>query len=723
MLNNFDDIITDIISDSDYKPVDYYKLYNYYKDNYDITAKYDDFMVGIAALEKNSILTITAKGKIMIPENNTTLRGEFRSSNRGFGFVVLSGNNNNVRGDVFIAPDNTMNAFNGDIVDIVLIPSVKRNKTNVEGKITRIVEHSTKSVIGTLARLSTGGKKFQNALYVIPDDPKMRFHVIVDNTLARDIVAPVGAKVEIEITQYPSNDTEQLSRAYGKIVRTFGDTETLEANYNVILYEHNIKTEFDSVTLEEAEKRAAEPLIFDGRLDLRDKIIFTIDGEDAKDLDDAISVERIIGGYILGVHIADVSHYVKPNSALDTEAFTRGTSVYFADQVVPMLPQTLSNGICSLTSGHDRYALSAFIKLAETGEIIECNLAESIISTTIRGVYSELNDIIENDSDSDFYGKYIKLLPDTLNLVLELYTILERNSKIRGMIELDTVESKIIINEDKTVTDIVKRERGFTERVIEQFMLCANEAVANWLHWQSIPCLYRVHEEPSPDKLHALSLFAKNLGLDISPLRVKTIHPSALQKVMEEAKERELTSITSLVMLRSMMKARYSAVASPHFGLGIEMYCHFTSPIRRYPDLVVHRIVKLVLHGLADETTINEYTQFTELAAKQSTDTEIKAVQAERDIEDLYKAIYMSDKIGQKFEGVISSVTSFGFFVELDNTCEGLVPLSSLNGYFEFDEISLRLYCGYRSYSLGNHVEVVIDKVDIITRRIDMRLA
>jgi ribonuclease R len=726
MLNDFESIIINIISDVDYTPVDHYKLYNYYKDNYDESAKYDEFMSEIARLERDFLITVTTKGKIMLPDNSNVLRGEFKSTSKGFGFVTPTDEKTSVKGDIYISQENTMNALNGDVVAVMLMKSgtkYDRSKFKSVGKIIRVIEHSLKSVIGTLTKMSAGGRKNQNNYYVIPDDPKIHMHVIVDSSLSRDVTATVGSKVEIVITQYPSENTSGPARAYGKIVNVFGNTDTLEANYNAILYEHNIKLDFDKDTLDEAEMRANVPLTADGRLDLRDKIIFTIDGEDAKDLDDAISVERTDNGYILGVHIADVSEYVKPNSAIDIEAFTRGTSVYFADQVVPMLPQCLSNGVCSLTSGHDRYALSALITLSDKGEILECSLAESIISTAVRGVYSELNDIIAHGNDSDFHDKYKMILPDTLNLVMELYAILDKNSSERGCLNFDTTESKIIIGEDNTVTDIVKRDRGITERVIEQFMLCANEAVANWLYWQSMPCVYRVHDEPSPDKIHEFSIFAYNLGLNVSSIRAKTIFPSALQRILDQAKDRDMDSIVSFVMLRSMMKARYSAVVTPHFGLAIDMYCHFTSPIRRYPDLIVHRIVKLILHGEADEDTINQYTQFTEIAAKQSTDTEVKAVMAERDIEDLYKCVYMSDKVGETFTGIISSVTSFGFFVELDNTCEGLVPVSSLKGYFEFDSDSLRLYCGYRSYNLGDIVEVTVEKVDIIRRRVDMVLA
>ncbi|MCL2518695.1 MAG: ribonuclease R [Oscillospiraceae bacterium] len=629
--------------------------------------------------------------------NENTIKGIYRApASRGFGFVSPLEHSKKGSKDIFVKTENSMGAFHGDIVNVTL-----------EGKILEIVEHSIKTVIGTL-------KKDKSGLYVVPDDPKLKFEVIAEKS---NITAAPGMKVEIELTKYPS---ENNPSPYGKLTRVFGDTVTLESNYNSILYENNIKLEFDPAAAEQAKSLEHAELIPIGRLDLRNKIIFTIDGEDAKDLDDAISIEKTESGYLLGVHIADVAEYVAAGSPLDFEAFERGTSVYFADQVVPMLPPEISNGICSLTSGHDCYALSAFISLSEDGDIIECNISESIISTAVRGVYSELNDILQNNGNSQYYNKYLSII-ETLNLAVELYKILAAKSLARGMIEFDTVEAKIIIDENNNVTDIVKLQRGTTERLIEQFMLCANEAVANWLYWQSMPCIYRTHENPWPEKIRAFSIFAHNLGLDITPLRAKNIYSSCFQKLLSQAYERDLSTVVSLVLLRSFMKAKYSAVAAPHFGLAIDMYCHFTSPIRRYPDLIIHRIIKAVLHG--DIDAMEQLAAFTETAAKQSTDTEVQAVIAEREIEDLYKTAYMSGKVGEIFEGIISSVTSFGFFVELENTCEGLIPISSLDGYFEFDENSLRLYCGRKSYNLGDKVEVVIEKTNIITRRIDMRLA
>ena len=724
---NINDIIIGIVSRSDYKPADHFKLFTMYKDLYGSNIKYDDFVGAVASLERGALLSVTNKGKIMLPDSSNVIRGEFRASSKGFGFVVPA--DAEFRHDLYIAPENTMNALNGDIVAVNILgcnPAKRdRNDNSREGKIIKIFEHKIKTVVGTLMQANSRVKK-QAALYVVPDDPKLRLHITVDDGGDRGVVAPVGSKVEIEITEYPkeypSDNFAGSIRAYGRLIRAFGDTQTLEANYSAVLYEHNIKTEFDSETLEQAALCGNDVLLPGVRLDLRNKIIFTADGEDAKDLDDAVSVEKTHDGYILGVHIADVSAYVPADSPLDREAYERGTSVYFADKVIPMLPESLSNGICSLTNGRDRYALSAFITLSDKGEILECNLCESIISTAVRGIYSELNDLISKGGDSQYTDKYRGLLSGALDTAVELYEVLESKSRSRGMLELETTEAKVLIGEDNRISDIVKRRRGIAERLVEQFMLCANEAVANWLYWQCMPCIYRVHNDPSPEKIQAFSVFAHNLGLNISPLRSKNIHSLSLQKVLDQAYERGLGGVTSFVLLRSLMKANYSAAASPHFGLAIDKYCHFTSPIRRYPDLIVHRIIKTILHGGADEETVNDYFEFTELAAKQASDAEMRAARAERDIEDLYKAVYMSDKIGETFEGVITSVLSFGLFVELDNTCEGFVPVSSLDGYFEFDENNLRLYCGYRSYALGENVDVRIEKADIITRRIEMRL-
>ena len=682
----------------------------------ELSKDYDIFFKTIAALEKDGELIFTKKGKIMATRFSGLVKGKFRASARGFGFVTPD--NAVVRErDIFISRNNTLDAIEGDVVLVsVNKPKYKvSGSNNDEGKILKVISHTTKTLTGTLL-ISRGKKKQRPFFYVVPDNKKFNFDVMIESGCLLD--AEVGDKVEVELTRYPS------AKYYAKgVVKTvFGESDSLLANYNAVLHYHNIKTLFPKEVLDEADALAESPITPEERLDLRDKVIFTIDGKDAKDLDDAISVEKTDDGFVLGVHIADVSHYVTEKSSLDEEAFARGTSVYFADKVVPMLPKALSNGICSLNGGVDRYALSAFVTLSKHGDIESVELKESIINSKVRGVYSELNDFVEKRKTSEYYSKYAHV-ENEIDVMLELYHILDKKSSSRGALDIETTEAKIIVNEYNEPTEIIKIERGITEMLIEQFMLCANEGVASWLSWQEMPCVYRIHENPDPEKIKSFEIFAHNLGLNTSPLHTKTLHPTALRKVMAEAKEKGLDGVLSKILLRSLMKAKYSSVCSGHFGLAIEKYCHFTSPIRRYPDLATHRIIKKLLKGEIDHTNISRYNAFATQAAINSSENEIKAQMAERDIEDLYKTVFMLDYVGETFKGIITSVTSFGFFVELDNTCEGLVPISSLDGYYDFDERSYSLTNGTNRYSLGQEVEVVVDDVDIITRKVDMRLA
>ncbi|MBE6671050.1 MAG: ribonuclease R [Ruminococcaceae bacterium] len=697
--------------DTSYKP---YELYSIICG--DETNEYDAFYKALAKLEEAGEIVYTKKGKVIATRFSGFVRGTFRASARGFGFVTPDGKAVKER-DIFIPRDNTFDAIDGDIVLVNLTPQKYRGSQGQsdEGKVIKIISHTAKTLTGTLL-LSRGKKKTRPVFYVVPDNKKFNFDVLINREDLSD--ADIGDKVEVEILRYPS--VKYACR--GKITAVFGESDSLLANYNAVLHSHNIKTLFPKDVLESADKLSESEILPDGRLDLRDKTIFTIDGKDAKDLDDAISVERTDDGYILGVHIADVSHYVTEDSALDEEAFVRGTSVYFADKVVPMLPKALSNGICSLNAGVDRYTLSAFVSLDKNGEITDVDVKESIINSKVRGVYSELNDVIEKEKQSEYYDKYKHITSDTLPLMLELYRILDKKSAKRGALDIETTEAKIIVNEYNEPTDIIKIERGITEMLIEQFMLCANEGVANWLSWRDMPCVYRIHENPDPEKIKAFDMFAYNLGLNTSVLHTKTLHPTALRKVLTEAKEKGLDGVLSKILLRSLMKARYSSGCQAHFGLAIDKYCHFTSPIRRYPDLATHRIIKKVLKGEIDSRNVGRYTAFATKAAINSSENEIKAQMAERDIEDLYKSVYMLNFIGQTFKGIITSVTSFGFFVELDNTCEGLVPISSLNGYYDFDERSYSLSNGVDKFTLGMEVEVLIENVDIITRKTDMRL-
>lgn len=700
--------ILELIGEKDYRPMTIDGLFGHIPE-YD----YNELYNAVYELEDEGKIIITQRGKIMSFEGSGFFMGKFRASQKDFGFVTPDEEG---RADFFVPPDKTMGALDGDRVVCALIEQ-DREKSDVV-QITKIISHSLESVIGTLKRLAVTGKKGRQLYTIEPDSKKYNFSIIC--TPGEDIIPRVGNKVEVKIIKYPKPGVA----ARGEIIKDFGAAESREANYASILHENKIKTFFDKETLRQADLEAADiPDTADGRLDLRDRIIFTIDGADAKDLDDAVSVEKTAEGYTLGVHIADVSHYVRQGSAIDKEAFARGTSVYFTDQVVPMLPKSLSNGICSLNMGAPRRTLSAFVYIDTKGNIIGCDLQKTLIESRVRGVYSEVNDIIEKGEGSGFYPKYAVLFPDTLPVMLELYELLANKSKARGALELESTEARIIVDENALPIAIEKRERGEAEKLIEQFMLAANEGVANWLNDMAMPCVYRIHEDPDPEKIHRFALFAHNLGLDTSALGAKKLHPSMFSKILSQARQEGYANTVSYMLLRSLSKAKYSHVPSPHFGLGIEKYCHFTSPIRRYPDLATHRIISNILVGNISSASASYLSSYAQRAAVSSSENEQRAVAAEREIEDLYKCLYMAQFVGEEFDAVVSSVTNFGLFCELENTCEGMIPIITLDGYYVYDEASCSLNCGISSYRLGDKVRVVIESADPILRKVEMRLA
>ena len=699
--------ILEVINDELYVPLtppDLYSLVG--EDKYDVA----DFFDTLCRMEENYEISVTKKGKISSPEKDGLLRGVFSASQRGkFGFVSTA------EGEFFIPPKFTLTAMDKDEVLIrrFSISSKFYGKGN-EAEICAIAKRGTETFIGTFRGYSRAGRMIGE---VHADDDRLGISASVsglDKAGASD-----GDKVVVKITKYPRYEGDSI---HGKITDVLGRSDTLEANYLSVLKENSIITEFDKNVLDEAEKIAEQAITHEGRLDLRDKIIFTIDSESAKDLDDAISIEKTEEGYILGVHIADVSHYVREKTLLDKEAISRGTSVYFTDKVVPMLPKILSNGVCSLNGGEDRYALSAFMNLDRNGNIIYTSLHNSIINSKVRGVYSELNNIIDKGENSEFYPKYAHVYGD-FAIMMELYAILKRRSIENGAMELESEDIEIKLDETGHPVSIIKRERGESEKLIEQFMLCANRGVAAYLKNMEMPCVYRIHESPDTEKTDAFLNFANNLGVDISCARLgRTPSPKQLSVILENAKKLGKGEIVSSVLLRSLMKAKYSAEAKPHFGLATDLYCHFTSPIRRYPDLSVHRIIKAVLSGSITADKVTKLSVFAEKSAKMSSENELRALYAERGIDDLYKTVYMADRIGEEIEGSISSVTSFGFFVRTDDMCEGLVPISTLNGEFFFDEANYTLTSSSRIFKLGQRVVVSVTEADIISRKVTFTL-
>ena len=671
----------------------------------------EEFWRVLYKMEENLDIGLTKKGKITRASDVGIFKGKFSASPRGdFGFVVTD------KCDFFIPPKFTKGALNGDEVAIKKIEmSSKFYGKGNEAEIIKITKRSLESFIGTFKVIFHNGKR--SYATVVPDNDKIKISVTVHFKHFNG--ATDGDKVLCKINDFPVNEFDTCK---GEVSEILGKADTREANYKSILLENGIVSNFSDDVLDEAEAVSAEGISLEGRADLRDEIIFTIDSEDAKDLDDAISIKEYDEGYVLGVHIADVSHYVRQGSKIDTEAINRGTSVYFTDKVVPMLPKSLSNGICSLNGGVDRYALSCFITLDRSGNIVYTELKKSVIRSKVRGVYSELNHIIEKGENSEFFEKYAHVMAD-FNVMLKLYEILRAKGQRKGAMELESDEAKIILDESGHPIDIIKRERGVSERLIEQLMLCANEAVANYLFNAGIPCVYRVHEEPDPDKISSFSLFARNLGVDVSPLNTKNkITSMQLSTVLENSKGVNRFPIVSSVLLRSLMKAKYSSIPKPHFGLATDLYCHFTSPIRRYPDLTVHRIITSLLEGKIDESTIDKYEKLASVSAELSSENEIKAVSAEREIDDLYKCIYMADRIGMELDAVICSVTAFGFFAKTEELCEGLVPIEALGQGFYFDKDNLILQRGKVSFRLGQAVRIKVVDSDILTRRVTFNL-
>lgn len=626
-----------------------------------------------------------------------TVIGVFCSTKNGYGFVRPESG-----ADVFVPAEKTLRALDGDVVEVEYKLYTDRfGKEKTEGRVKRIVEYGRKTVIGTLTEdlVLIGRRRRGYVLRLVPDDPKVSERIKIESTGS----AFIGDKVEVRL-----NRGREI---VGDVVRIFGDAESFGANYEAHLAECGIEREFSEAALEEAERVAAEPISTDGRVDRRRQVIFTIDGEGAKDLDDAVSVKRLSSGiWQLGVHIADVSHYVRERTPLDRAAMSRGTSVYFTDKVVPMLPEVISNGCCSLNAGEDKYALSAIINIDKTGELLGVKIEQSVINSRVRGVYSEVNAIFADRASDTVLKKYKRVIP-TLMKMRELYNILKEKSIARGALELDFPESQVALDRDGRPISILRRERGDAEMMIEQFMLAANEAVAKHLTERGVPCVYRIHEPPPEDKLREFVKYVHNLGFDTSYVSMTAFGPKDMSRLLLAAEEKGLFTPVSYTMLRTMSKARYSENGVGHYGLALRHYCHFTSPIRRLSDLATHRIIHKVLF---DGKRGEQYSSYARRAAVAASEAEMRAVSAERRIENMYKALYMSEYVGEEFSAIVNSVTSFGLFVELENTCEGLVPISELDGAPVFDEKTLTIRSSRVRYSLAERVRVRLEEVDVM---------
>ncbi|HEY8419970.1 MAG TPA: ribonuclease R [Clostridia bacterium] len=657
---------------------------------------------------------LAKEGKLVVQENKKTVKyflphrinaykGKIQGNARGFGFFISP----ELGEDVFIPPRAMNNAVHGDTV-MVKVNKHKTQGQSLEGEVLSILERGAKTVVGQLSV-----RQNQTFGFVTPDDNNFNYDIFIPADSFNG--AKNGQKVVAEITAYPD---EKSKSPQGRIIEILGDVSQKGVDILSIIRSYNLYEEFDQKVLENARKVAVPISQNDlkGRQDYRDWKIITIDGDDAKDLDDAVSLYKDEKGhYYLGVHIADVSHYVKPNSPLDKEALKRGTSVYFADRVLPMLPKELSNGICSLNELEDRLTLSVLIEFDTEGEVVGSEIYESVINSKARMTYDKVNRLLAGDRNLE--QKYLDFLP-MLKEMEELMYLLNAKRRERGSIDFEIPESKIILDKNGKVIDVMPYPRGVSNRIIEEFMIAANEAVAETFFHADIPFVYRIHENPSEEKTAAMISFVESAGLKVKMNKNNAIFPKTVQQILEQAEGKPIYNIINKVVLRCMQKARYYEENLGHFGLASKFYCHFTSPIRRYPDLAIHRIIKDFLHnGLQN---MKKYEKFVVEASAISSDRERIAENAERDVDDLLKTQFMSEKIGEKYEGIISGVTEFGVFVELPNTCEGLVKIDNLpKDYYHFDEANYALVGKRMVYRLGDKMEVIVAGADLENRRVE----
>lgn len=660
-----------------------------------------EFSKMLEELLAESKISITAKGKYRKPDENITT-GTFISNARGFGFVEIEGRAD----DLFIPDTKTGGAFHLDTVQVKLLPG-QRGKRQ-EAEVIRIVSHGTTQIVGTF-------QKSKNFGFVIPDNMKLSADIFIP--LERSKGAVDGHKVVVELTDY-GNDHKKPE---GKVIEILGHVNDPGVDILSIVKNFGLSLEFEEKVLNQAQRVAADVSEADrqNREDLRDVRMVTIDGEDAKDLDDAVSVSKEGENYLLGVHIADVTNYVQENSALDKEALKRGTSVYLVDRVIPMLPHTLSNGICSLNEGVDRLALSCIMTVNPKGEVIDYRIVESVICVDRRMSYTSVKKILE-DKDKSECGKYEEFIPMFV-LMEELAGILRAKRKKRGSIDFDFPETKIILDKDGHPTEIKPYERNTATKIIEDFMLLANETVAQHFYWLELPFVYRIHDNPDPEKILKLCTFISNFGYGMKTSK-EEVHPKEIQKLLFKIEGTPEEALISRLTLRSMKQAKYSVESSGHFGLACPYYCHFTSPIRRYPDLQIHRIIKEQIRGRLKDNRIQHYQEILPQVADHSSKMERRADEAERETDKLKKTEYMEAHIGERFVGVISGITSWGIYVELPDTVEGLIHVSALQGdYFYYDEANYEMVgrdTG-KKYKLGERIAVIVEGTDRFTRTVD----
>lgn len=662
-------------------------------------------------------LMLTAKGKY-VKSNGNVLTGTFISNAKGFGFVEIEGRD----ADLYIPEDKVGGAYHKDTVEVALLSSASGKRQ--EAQVIRIIARGITQVVGTYERSR------ENYSFVIPDNTKLPQDIFVPRERSKGAVS--GHKVVVEITDYGSDQ----NAPEGKVVEILGHVNDPGVDIMSIVRSYELPVEFPEKVMNQAGRiyQTVSEADMAGRRDLRHVVMVTIDGEDAKDLDDAVSVTFDGEKYCLGVHIADVTNYVQENSALDREALKRGTSVYLVDRVIPMLPHALSNGICSLNEGVDRLALSCLMTIGKNGEMIDYDICESVIRVNKRMSYTAVKKMLEDETlvekEPDFM-QYENLLP-MFREMRDLAAILRQQRRKRGSIDFDFPECKILLDKKGHPVDIMPYERNVATDIIEDFMLAANETIAQHFYWMELPFVYRVHDVPDGERIQKLMAFINNFGyyMKFGHSVGKTgrkavneeIHPKEIQKLLAKIAGTPEEPMISRLALRSMKQAKYSVECTGHFGLACGYYCHFTSPIRRYPDLQIHRIIKEQLRGRLGEERISHYKSILPEVAKHSSDTERRADEAERETDKLKKVEYMEGHLGETFQGVISGITSWGIYVELPNTVEGLVHVSKLPGdYFYYNEAAYEMVgeATGKSYKLGMPVKITVDGCDRFSKTID----
>lgn len=698
--------LLDFFNKDDYKPLTVGEIEDEF--GFEDAEEFKELVKTLVRMEGQGLVVRSRSNRYGLPERMNLLRGKFIGHAKGFGFVTPD-----VEGmdDVFIPPHEINGAINGDIVLIRVLKESFGDRR--EGTVTKVVERGQTSFVGTFQANRGFG-------FVVLDDKKLPMDIFIakGDTLG----AVDGHKVVVEVATWP----EDLKSATGYITKILGHKNNPGVDILSILYKHDIPPEFPDEVIAAAQRVPDEITEADlvGRRDLRHETIVTIDGADAKDLDDAVTVTKNVDGtYKLGVHIADVSYYVTQGSVIDIEAYDRATSVYLTDRVIPMIPHRLSNGICSLNPQVDRLTLSCEMIIDANGNVVAHEIFQSVIKTTERMTYKDVYKILE-EQDEALIERYEPLVPMFKNMA-ELSGILRRKREMRGAIDFDFKESKVIVNEEGWPVDIELRERTVAEKLIEDFMLAANETVAEHFHWMNVPFLYRIHEDPKPEKLQRFFEFVTNFGILIKGTG-NTVHPKALQDVLKAIEGMPEEPVISTMLLRSMQQAKYYPESLGHFGLSTDFYTHFTSPIRRYPDLVVHRLIRTYLINKdTSRETIAQWSMAMDEIADHTSERERRAVDAERDTDALKKAQYMSDKIGEEFEGIVSSITNFGIFVELPNTIEGLVHISNMtDDYYRFDDRQM-IMIGERTnrqFRIGDEVTVRVANVIIEESSIDFEI-